>query len=124
MFSIPVMDEILDELHGAHFFTQLDLRSGYHQVHMHDADIAKTAFHTHHDHFEFLVMSFGLTNAPTTFQAMMNDVLHNLICLFVLVFFDGILICNTSWSSHLLHVCVVLHRLREHKPSSNFTSTM
>ncbi|KAG1226624.1 hypothetical protein G6F68_019710 [Rhizopus microsporus] len=93
---LPRIDECLERLGGARYFSSIDLKSGYHQVRIKDEDVAKTAFNTRYGSYEFLVLPFGLTNSPPTFQKMMNAVLHDFIDKFVLVYLDDILIFKVT----------------------------
>jgi len=114
-YPLPRIDQLLDALSGAQLFTSLDLQSGYHQIRITDEDVAKTAFRTPFGHYQFKVLSFGLTNAPATFQAAMNNMLRPYLNKFVVVYIDDILIFSKTQAEHINHVRKVLELLREHK---------
>jgi hypothetical protein len=112
---MPLIEEMLDELTGAKYFTKLDFKAGFHQVRMDPADEFKTVFKTHHGHYQFRLMPFGLTNAPTMFQCIMNSILEPFLRKFVIVFMDDILIYSKTLQENAQHIKEVLQLLRKHK---------
>ncbi|GBG82990.1 hypothetical protein CBR_g36519 [Chara braunii] len=113
-YPMPRSDELFDRLAGNRFVTKIDLRSGYHQIRVAAADQPKTAFRSRFGHYEFTVMSFGLTNAPATFQRAMNDIFRDILEQYVLVYLDDILVYSQTLEEHLKHFRDVLDRLRRH----------
>ena len=114
-YPLPRIEELLDHLHGARYFSKIDLHSGYHQIRVREADIAKTAFVTRYGSFEYLVMPFGLYNTPATFQRIMSTILRDGLDKFVLVFLDDILIFSRTKEGHEQHIRMILERLRTEK---------
>ena len=114
-YPLPLMSSAFELLQGASVFTKLDLRNAYHLVRIREGDEWKTAFNTSSGHYEYLVLPFGLTNAPAVFQALINDVLRDMLNQFVFVYLDDILIFSKSLSEHVLHVRRVLQRLLENQ---------
>jgi hypothetical protein len=106
---------LFDQLAGARVFSKIDLRSGYHQIKIRDEDIPKTAFSTRYGLYQYLVMSFGLTNAPAHFMYLMNSVFMPELDKFVVVFIDDILVYSKSTEDHEEHLRVMLQRLRDHQ---------
>ena len=112
-YSLPRIDDLFDQLNGASIFSKIDLRYGYHQLRIKDVDVHKTTFRTRYGHYEFLVMSFGLTNTPTAFMDLMNCIFRPYVDQFVLVFIDDILVHSKDWENHDTHLRVVLKTLRK-----------
>ena len=111
---MPRIDDLFDQLQGAKYFSSIDLQSAYYQVRLKPEDVPKTAFTTPMGLFEFKVLCFGLTNAPGTFQNIMNNVLRDVLGKFVLVYLDDIV-------KHYSHLNIVLHLLREHQLYANLS---
>ena len=107
-YPLPRIDELLDRLVGAKVFSKIDLRSGYHQVRIAKGDEHKTAFRTRYGQFEFLVLSFGLTNAPATFMTMMNEIFREQLDDFIIVYLDDILVFSKNLEDHGRHLEIVL----------------
>jgi hypothetical protein len=120
-YPLPRIDILFDQLSRARVFSKIDLRSGYHQIYIRPEDIPKTAFTTRYGLFEYLVMSFGLTNASTHFTYLMNSVFMPELDKFVVVFIDDILIYSKNEEEHARHLRIVLTRLREHQLYAKFS---
>jgi hypothetical protein len=120
-YPLPRIEDLFDQMKGASVFSKIDLRSGYHQLKIRESDIPKTAFHTRYGLYEYIVMSFGLTNAPTYFMYLMNKVFVEYLDKFVVVFIDDILIFSKTKEEHEEHLRLVLEKLRSHQLYAKFS---
>ncbi|GJR58080.1 putative reverse transcriptase domain-containing protein [Tanacetum coccineum] len=120
-YPLPRIDDLFDQLQGSQFFSKIDLRSGYHQLRVHEDDIPKTAFRTRYGHCNFTVMPFGLTNALAVFMDLINRVCRPYLDKFVIVFIDDILIYSKTREEHVEHLRLVLELLRKEKLYAKFS---
>ncbi|GKE07829.1 putative reverse transcriptase domain-containing protein [Tanacetum coccineum] len=112
-YPLPRIDDLFDQLQGSSIYSKIDLKSGYHQLRVREQDIPKMAFQTRYDHYEFQVMSFGLTNAPVVFMDLMNRVCKPYLVKFVIVFIDDILIYSKDEKDHEEHLKAILELLKK-----------
>ena len=120
-YPLTKIDDLFDQLQGDSYFSKINLRLGYHQLRVREYDILKTTFRTRYGHFEFLVMSFGLTNALSAFIYFMNRVFKHYLDMFVIVFIDNILVYSHTESDHADHLRIVLQTLRDHQLFTKFS---
>ena len=120
-YPLPRIDDLFDQLSGAKVFSKIDLQTGYYQLKIKKEDIPKTAFTTRYGLYEYTVMSFGHTKAPTFFMHMMKKVFMDFLDKFVVVFIDDILIYSRSEEEHKEHLRAVLQRLHEHRLYAKFS---
>ncbi|CAA0841650.1 Uncharacterized mitochondrial protein AtMg00860, partial [Striga hermonthica] len=120
-YPLPRIEDLFDQLSGASVFSKIDLRSGYHQLKIWESDISKTAFRTRYGHNEFVVMPFGLSNAPAVFMDLMNRVFHPFLDQFVIVFIGDILVYSRDIDQHKEHLRIVLVTLRREKLYAKFS---
>ena len=120
-YPLPRIDILFDQLAGARVFSKIDLRFGYHQIKIKPSDIPKTTFSTRYGLYEYLMMSFGLTNAPAYFMYLMNSVFMPELDKFVIFFIDDILIYSKNKEDHAIYLRVVLQRLRDHRLYAKFS---
>ena len=115
------IDDLFDQLRGARVYSKIDLCTGYHQLRVREADIPTTAFRTRYRHFEFIVIPFRLTNAPTAFIDLMHRVFQPFLDYFVVIFIDDIPVYSRSEEEHEDHLRIVLHALRNHRLYAKFS---
>ena len=114
-YSLPRIEDLLDQLKGASVFSKIDMQLWYYQLRVKDVDVPNTAFRTQYGHYEFVVMPFCLTNAPTSFMDLMNRVFRPYVDQFVVVFIDDILVYSKDAQEHEQNLRIVLETLREKK---------